>query len=71
MNRNEPMQMKLGFIGYADLDTVEADSRFAAEHGYEGLYEAGSVKRKVRQIGSTFCSRLRDGAFRYSESGSR
>jgi sugar phosphate isomerase/epimerase len=29
--------MKLGFIGHNDLAGVEADARFAATHGFEGL----------------------------------
>lgn len=29
--------MKLGFIGWNDLPGVEADARFAAEHGFAGL----------------------------------
>lgn len=31
------MTMKLAFIGENHLEGVEADSRFAAEHGFEGL----------------------------------
>jgi sugar phosphate isomerase/epimerase len=31
------MQMKLAFIGDNDLPGVEADAKFAAEHGFEGL----------------------------------
>lgn len=29
--------MKIGFIGRNDLDGVEQDARFAAQHGFEGL----------------------------------
>jgi sugar phosphate isomerase/epimerase len=31
------MAMKLGFIGETDLAGVEADAKFAKEHGFEGL----------------------------------
>lgn len=31
------MRKKLGFIGLNDLEGVEADARFAVEHGFEGL----------------------------------
>jgi sugar phosphate isomerase/epimerase len=31
------MQMKLGFIGKNDLPGVEADAKFAQEHGFNGL----------------------------------
>lgn len=31
------MRKKLGFIGRNDLEGVEADARFAVEHGFEGL----------------------------------
>jgi sugar phosphate isomerase/epimerase len=31
------MRMKLGFIGENSLEGVEADSRFAREHGFEGI----------------------------------
>jgi sugar phosphate isomerase/epimerase len=51
-------QMKLGFIGDNDLPSVEADARFAKEHGFEGLEynHWGSFKDLTRET----VDRMRD-----------
>jgi len=48
------MRTKIGFIGDNDLAGVEADSRFAAEHGFEGLeynYWAGFRDLTAETVG--------------------
>ena len=43
------MRKKLGFIGRNDLAGVEADARFAVEHGFEGLEFNFSLNNNLRQ----------------------